>query len=144
MAFMALTNEISNAMENSDHVVGIFLYFPKAFDTVDHCILFDKLYHYGIRDTALEWIRSYLTCSRQYVTYIGAASSTRFMSCGIPQGSILGPLLFFLSVSMIWLMCVPSRYLYCTQMMQTYFTEALICKSFSTSSTMNYQVYRCV
>ena len=56
MALMALTNEISNAMENGDHVVGIFLDFSKAFDTVDLCISFDKLYHYGIRDTALEWL----------------------------------------------------------------------------------------
>ena len=95
MALMALTSEISNAMENGDHVVGIFLDFSKAFDTVDHCILFDKLYHYDIRDTALEWFGSYLTGRRQYVTYNGAASSTRFMSCGVPQGSILGPLLFF-------------------------------------------------
>ena len=142
MALMAFTNETSNAMENGDHVVGIFLDFSKAFDTVDHCILFDKLHHYGIRDNALEWFRSYLTGKRQYVTYNGAASSTRFMSCGVPQGSILGPLLF-LSISMIWLMYVPSQYLYCTQMIRTYFTEVLIWKSFSTSPTMNYQVYRC-
>ena len=95
-------------MENGDHVVGIFLDYSKAFDTVDHCILFDKLYHYGIRDTALEWFRSYLTCRRQYVTYNGAASSTRFMSCGVPQGSILGPLLFFIYINDLVNVCTQS------------------------------------
>ena len=92
------------------NVVPLFksLDFSKAFDTVDHCILFDKLYHYGIRDTALELFRSYLTCRRQYVTYDGAASSTRFMSCGVPRGSILGPLLFLIYINDLVNVCPQS------------------------------------
>ena len=72
------------------------LNFSKAFDTVNHCILLDKLFHYGVRGNALDWFESYLSNRCQYVTYNGVKSSIKDVSCGEPQGSILGPLSFLI------------------------------------------------
>ena len=61
MALMIMVNEITRSLDNGEHVVGIFLDFSKAFDTVNHTVLLQKLYHYGIRGNALEWFESYLS-----------------------------------------------------------------------------------
>ena len=71
----------------------------KAFDTIDHDILLKKLYHYGIRGKALEWFRSYLTNRKQFVAINGHCSPQQDLDCGVPQGSILGPLLFIIYVN---------------------------------------------
>ena len=63
-----LTDKIIQAIENGEYAIGVFLDFSKAFDTVDHNILLDKLDHYGIRDCALSWSRSYLSHRLQYIT----------------------------------------------------------------------------
>ena len=91
IALIALmTIEISNAMENGDHAVGISLEFSKASNTEDHCTLFHNLYHYGISDTALEiWFRSYSTERQHYVTYNGTAFSVMWCSPGINIGSTI-------------------------------------------------------
>ena len=94
MVLMVMINELTNALENGDYVIGIFLDFSKAFDTVNHEILLDKLYHYGIRDNTLHWFQSYLTERQQFVTYNGVSSNKKTIKCGVPQGSILSPLLF--------------------------------------------------
>ena len=70
--------------------------YPNRFDTVEHSILLDKLYHYGIRGNALQWFNSYLTNRYQYVKYNITPSDMTNITCGVPQGSILGPLLFLL------------------------------------------------
>ena len=77
----------------------IFLDLSKAFDTLDHQILFTKLEHYGIRDVALQWIKSYFSCRRQFVQIDQTCSSTQTIKCGVPQGSILGPLFFILYIN---------------------------------------------
>ena len=99
MALMCLIDKISKAVENGEYVLGLFLDFSKAFDTVDYDVLFMKLYHYGIRGCALQWFKSYLLDRVQYVSYNNYDSSTKSVKCGVPQGSILGPLLFLIYVN---------------------------------------------
>ena len=71
----------------------------KAFDSIVHKILLDKLYFIGIRGTALNWFKSYLSTRRQYVYMNGAQSGYASVNCGIPQGSVLGPLLFSIYIN---------------------------------------------
>ena len=68
----------------------------KAFDTIDHSILIDKLQYYGIHGTAINWFKSYLSDRNQYVQFNDCVSSQTGISTGVPQGSILGPLLFII------------------------------------------------
>ena len=95
-ALACLYDKISSAIENKEHTVGIFIDLFKAFDTVDHNILISKLEHYGVRGTALRWLKSYLSNRQQYVEFNGVSSESLEIKCGVSQGSILGPLLFLL------------------------------------------------
>ncbi len=94
-ALMSLTESVRSALDNSNFACGIFVDFQKAFDTVDHNILLHKLEHYGIRGIANNWFKSYLSNRNQYVSVNGFHSKTEVMKYGVPQGSVLGPLLFF-------------------------------------------------
>ena len=82
-----------------DIVIAILIDLKKAFDTVDHKILLRKLNAYGIRGNMLKWFESYLSNRTQYVVFDGEKSDTNSIKCGVPQGSILGLLLFILSVN---------------------------------------------
>ena len=78
----------------------VFIDLEKVFDTVNHQIILSKLYHYGITN---KWFSSYLSGRSQSVTLNGITSSKMNVSCGVPQGSILGPLLFLVCVNDIHL-----------------------------------------
>ena len=94
-ALLSIIEGIRQSLDNKTFSCGVFIDLEKAFDTVNHEILLRKLDHYGIRGLANKWFGSYLTSRMQKVTICGASSSYRNITCGVPQGSILGPLLFF-------------------------------------------------
>ena len=99
LALIYLVDKISNALENGEYVLGVFLDFSKAFNTVDHDILFTKLHHYGVRGVCLNWFKSYLSNREQFVCFSGTDSDKKGIRCGVPQGSILGPLLFLIYIN---------------------------------------------
>ena len=98
-AIISLVEKVNNAMDSGKISIGVFLDLRNAFDTVDHCILLDKLYKYGIRGTPWNWFKSYLENRKQYVCYSDTLSATMPITHGVPQGSIPGPLLFILYIS---------------------------------------------
>ena len=98
-AVNALLHNIVKCLENREVGFCILLDFAKAFDTVNHEILLKKLEYYGIRGIALKWFKSYLS-ERMQCTEIGnTQSNLNFIKSGVPQGSILGPLLFLLYIN---------------------------------------------
>ena len=99
LALLDITDNIKQEIDKGNFGCGIFIDFQKAFDTVDHTILLKKLLHYGIRGTAQQWFQSYLTGRNQYVSINGFNSDLLETKCGVPQGSVLGPLLFLLYIN---------------------------------------------
>ena len=104
----------------------IFLDFSKAFDTVDHSILIEKLQCYGIRGLALLWIKNYLNNRKQYVSYNGVKSNLLTIKYGVPQGSILGPLLFLLYILITLQMFQRKSFYFCLLMTQMLLSLVLI------------------
>ena len=97
LALIDLHDKISTAFDRGKLSVRIFLDLSKAFDTVNHVILFDKLEHYGIRGFALDWIRSYFSNGKQYVEYNGYRSLINEISRRVPSG-FYPPTSIFLAV----------------------------------------------
>ena len=98
-ALCQLTEEITSAIDHSLYTAGVFIDPKKAFDTINHDILANKLQHYGIRDPALDWIKNYLSNRKQLVQIDNINSQLKGIGCGVPQGSILGPTLFILYIN---------------------------------------------
>ena len=99
IAIIELVDKITNAVERNESIVGIFLDLSKVFDTINHDILLYKLEYYGFRGVALDWFKSYLSSRKQCVRYQMHDSNNKIINCGVPQGSILGPLLFILYIN---------------------------------------------
>ena len=99
MALIELIDNLSKSIDNREFSIGIFIDLSKAFDTVNHKILIQKLHHYGIRGTSLLWFEDYLRNRQQFTKYNETLSNTGTIKCGVPQGSILGPLLFLLYIN---------------------------------------------
>ena len=95
-AIIDLINKITTAIGNKEFAIGVFLDLSKAFDTVDHSLLLQKLEFYGIRGIALEWFKNYISKRYHCVRYNNEISEKREITCGVPQGSVLGPLPFLI------------------------------------------------
>ena len=98
-ALLSIIEQIRTALDNNTFSCGVFIDLEKAFDTVNHQILLTKLYHYEIRGVANKWLYSYLTNRYQKVSLNGESYQRLPITCGVPQGSILGPLLYLLNIN---------------------------------------------
>ena len=108
-AFLRLHSTVTHLLKNTDdwynmldlgRLVGlVFIDLKKAFDTVDHEILCQKLMHYGVQQRELAWFRSYLCNRKQFCRVSGVSSKTEGIDVGVPQGSCLGPLLFLIYIN---------------------------------------------
>ena len=119
MALIILVHNLVDALDNGNFAVGIFLDFQKAFDTVDHSILLDRLYCYDIRGIAHNWYVSYLSNHQQSLICNGHESELKVMRCGVPQGSILG-LMYINDLTNVSSFFMPIRFaddidLFCTE-----------------------------
>ena len=98
-ALLTAQNELLQALSQKKISLLLLIDFSKAFDMVNHDILLDKLNHYGIRGVVNNWFESYLKGREQYVSVNGNYSSRKSIKYSVPQGSILGPLLFIIYIN---------------------------------------------
>ena len=96
---MQLIDQINDKFENNCFTLGIFVDLSEAFDLVDHQILISKLNNYGVKGKNLSWFKSYLENRKQYLNYSNDVTNLAQIKYGVPQGSILGPLLFLIYVN---------------------------------------------
>ena len=107
-ACVELVDKVMHDLDKGETPICFFLDLSKAFDTLNHDILLSKLRYYGLDDNVIKWFKSYLTGRSQYVEIENTRSSTKPINTGVPQGSILGPLLFIIYVNDI--NCASSKF----------------------------------
>ena len=93
-AILQLTRDITSSFEKGEYTLGVFIDLSKAFEAVDHQILIKKLHYYGIDGTALKWFKSYFSNKKQHISSQDVSENCLDIIWGIPQGSLLGPLIF--------------------------------------------------
>ena len=98
-ALLSLTEHIREALDTGNFACGVFIDLQKAFDSVDLNILVKKLNYYGVRGIPSDWFNSYLHNRKQFVTINGFNSSLKSIKYGVPQGSVVGPLLFLIFIN---------------------------------------------
>ena len=99
VALIEVLSEIHSNLDSGKFVLGVFLDIEKAFDTTDHKVPIHKLEHYGLRGLTSKWLTSYSSNRKQYTCINGENSEIDFIINGVPQGSVLGPLLLTINVN---------------------------------------------
>ena len=96
---ITITETIRKHLDGGEFSCAVFLDLQKAFDSVDHEILLKKMENYGFRGKAKELVKSYLTERKQYVSVNNLSSKEKIIICDVPQGSVLGSLLFLIYIN---------------------------------------------
>jgi len=99
LALHTLVDYVKRNLDKKQHVIAIFLDLSKAFDTIDHELLLLKLEKYGFSKSALKLMKNYLSNRQSIVNFYGKFSTSETLRTGVPQGSILGPLLFIIFIN---------------------------------------------
>ena len=115
-ALMSIVENIQTQLDNGEFAAGVFVDLRKAFDTVDHRILIQKLEYYGVGGISKKSFSSYLTTSKQFESTDNCNSKIKTILTGVPQGSVLGPLLFLIQLTLVFTnMVLPNSSIYRTK-----------------------------
>ena len=98
-AIIEFLDYVHSSLDSKQNTIAVYLDFSKAFDTVNHNILMSRLLHNGLRGVMQHWFESYFSNRKQYVSIKNCSSSMPNSTFGVPQGSVLGPVLFLLYIN---------------------------------------------